>query len=240
MKSTHINNNTRPLIFLGTSANMTKLVDICDQAGIKIAGIIDNDYYGNTKFIQGIPVIDSEENINQYQDCNFFCAVNWLPANDPVLVRNRDKRKRLIDLIDSKELNCISLVDSYSRVSSTATIGRGVYIDAFVLVESLAEIHDYVSIYAYTGIGHHTIVERNTVIQRHCSIAGGCVFEHDTFIGTAVKALKTNAVFGFNTFIHEGIYIRRGTIPDEIVSLNGGNRSRVYNLAEDTQFTQEG
>lgn len=237
MKSTHINNNTKPLIFLGTSANMTKLVDICDLVGIQVAGIIDSDYYGNTELIQGIPVIDSEENISKYQDYNFFCAVNWLPSQDPISIRNRDKRIRLINLIDSKELNCISLVDPYARVSSTSVIGRGVYIDAFVLIESLAEIHDYVSIYAYTGIGHHTIVERNTVMQRHCSIAGGCVFEHDTFIGTAVKALKTNAVFGSNTFIHEGIYIRRGTISNEIVSLNSGNRSRVYNLAEDTQFT---
>lgn len=219
---------------LGTSLNMTKLVDICNLSGIKIAGIIDSDYYGNTDQYQGIPVIDTQESFNNtdkldyYRDnYNFFCAVNWGPEQTEVFKRNRDKRHLLLDLIDQHKLECISLVDPLSRIASDATIGRGVFIDAMCLIESEADIHDYVSIYAFCGIGHHTTIMRNCVFQRHCSISGNCTFEPDTYLGTAVKALKTGAVFGAGTFIHEAVYIRRGTVPNEIVGMNGKNMSRV-------------
>ena len=213
---------------------MHKIIDLCTINNIKIAGVVDGDYWGNTEKLSGIPVIDTEssftdpQKLQHYRDCyNFFCATNWSPENDSVTVRNKNKRERLIDLIDQYQLNCISLVDPMARVSFSAKIGKGVYIDAFVLVETFAEIQDHASVYAFTGVGHHTIIMRNCVVQRHCSIAGECVFEPNTYLGTAVKALKTGAVFGPNTFIHEAVYIRRGTVANEVVKMDGDNMSRV-------------
>jgi hypothetical protein len=213
---------------------MSKLSDVCLINGIEIAGIIDSDYWGNTHSLSGIPVIDTElcfedpDKLEHYRKgYNFFCATNWSPENDPATVRNRQKRSRLIDLMDHHALNCISLVDPLARVSTSAQIGRGVYVDAFVLIESQCEIDDHASIFAYTGLGHHTRVMRNCVIQRHCSIAGDCVFEPNTFVGTAVRALKTGARFGSGTFIQEAVYIRRGTVPDEVVGQRGKNMNRV-------------
>lgn len=233
----HCNDNSRPLILLGSSVNMSKLVDVCLINNIEIAGIIDSDYWGNTHSLSDIPVIDSEQcfqdsgKLEHYRtNFNFFCATNWSPENDLATVRNRDKRFKLINLIDQHKLNCISLVDPLSRISTSAYVGRGVYIDAFVLIESHCVIHDHASIYAYTGVGHHTQVMSNCVIQRHCSIAGDCVFEPNTYLGTAVKALKTGATFGKGTFIHEAVYIRRGTVPNETVGQHGKNMNRVIIL----------
>lgn len=232
--SLHCNNNSKPLVLVGSSVNMSKVIDLCGFYNIEITGIIDGDYWNNTDTLSGIPVIDTEVSFNdpvklQYykNNYNFFCATNWAPENDAVTLRNKNKRSALIDLLDQYQLNCISLVDPSARISSSAKIGKGVYIDAFVLVETSAEIQDHAHVYAFTGIGHHTTVMRNCVIQRHCSIAGDCVFEPDTYIGTAVKALKTGAVFGRNTFVHEAVYIRRGTVPNEIVKFNGNNMSRI-------------
>jgi UDP-3-O-[3-hydroxymyristoyl] glucosamine N-acyltransferase len=216
---------------------MSKLSDVCRINNIEIAGIIDNDYWGNTCSLSDIPVINGEQcfedpaQLEHYRkNFNFFCATNWSPENDPATVRNRNKRFRLINLIDQHELNCISLIDPLSRISTSAYVGQGVYIDAFVLIESHCKIHNHSSIYAYTGIGHHTQVMSNCVIQRHCSIAGDCVFEPNTYLGTAVKALKTGATFGEGTFIHEAVYIRRGTVPNEIVGQRGKNMNRVIIL----------
>lgn len=232
--SPHCNDTSRPLIFLGSNINIDKLADVCRATGIEIAGIIDNDYWGNTSSVSGIPVIASEtcfedpEQLHKYRtQYNFFCATNWSPETDATTTRNRDKRKRLIDLIDHLQLPCISLVDPMARIASSAQIGRDVYVDAFVLIESHCELHDHSTVYAYTGLGHHTQLMRNSVIQRHCAIAGECVFEPDVFLGNAVRALKTGARFGRGTFIHEAVYIRRGTIPNEIVGLGGKNMSRI-------------
>lgn len=230
----HCNDISRPLIFLGSSANIEKLADVCATVGMTIKGIIDSDYWGNTDSIGGIPVIDSEncfddlDLLDYYKsNFNFFCATNWTPETDPVTTRNREKRNKLIDLIDRLQLPCISLVDPLSRVASSARIGHGVFIDAFVLIEPYCNIDDHVSVYAFVGLGHHTHVMRNSVIQRHCSIGGNCVFESNVFVGTGVRALKTGARFGSGTFIHEAVYIRRGTIPNEIVGQGENNMSRV-------------
>ena len=232
--SPHCNDASRPLIFLGSSVNISKLADVCTLTGIKIAGIIDNDYWGNTEQISGIPVIDTEtvfhdpDRLAHYQqNYNFFCATNWSPELDAGTTRNREKRARLIDMIDDLELPCISLVDPLSRVASTAKIGRDVYIDAFALIESHCEVHDHATVFAYVGLGHHSRLMRNSVIQRHCSIGGDMTFEPDVFIGIGVRALKTGATFGRGTFVHEAVYIRRGTIPGEIVKQGGDNMSRV-------------
>ncbi|NDB85112.1 MAG: hypothetical protein EB127_20780 [Alphaproteobacteria bacterium] len=51
--------------------------------------------------------------------------------------------------------------------------------------------------------------------------------EDNVYFSPMVKALKGGVTFGENTFIQEGIYIRRGTIRNEIVALGQGNSKRV-------------
>lgn len=228
----HINDRSKPLIFLGTNLCLGKYIDVCKENGIEIYGIIDTDYYGNTDSIDGIDVIDSEQGLIEkssfYKDFNFFCATNWGPERSSVATRNREKRHRQINLLDNLKLDVISLIDSKAKISSTCSIGRGCYVDCFALIEPHCILEDYVNIFAYVGLGHHTRVDRNSVIQRHCSIAGNAHFEKNCFLGVAVKALKTGATFGADTFIHESIYIRRGTIPNEVVSIEGRNNARIY------------
>lgn len=228
------NNNLKPLIFLGSSHNMTRFVDLCCILNIEVAGIIDNDYWGNTANLANIPIIDTEQSFQDLEklkyysnEFNFFCASSWTPEPNPVDIRNREKRSLLIKLLDEYKLPVISLVDPWSRISPSAVIGKGVFIDAFTIIETDCVISDYATVYAHSGIGHHTQLGWNSVIQRYCSIAGECKFEANTYVGTAVRALKPGAVFGEGSFIHEAVYIRRGTIPNEVVGMNGKNMSRV-------------
>ena len=230
----HINCNQRPLIFLG--CNYAKLIqkEVCDENNIKVVGIIDSDYYGNKSDLFGIPFIDTEEvfkdpvRLEHYRNnYNFFCASNWSPEDNPVKKRNREKRHKLIDLLDQYQLNTISLVDQKANVSRYATIGRGVFVDAMCNIEAGVVIHDYVNIMWACGIGHDTTVERNTTIQRQVWTGGNCHFEQDCFIGIGAKTLKSGARFGQGTWVQEMVYIKRGTIPGEIVGLNGSNQRRV-------------
>jgi acetyltransferase-like isoleucine patch superfamily enzyme len=224
----HINDNSKPLILLGSNVALQKILEVCAQHNIDVAGILDKDYWGNTDCLYNVPIIDSEDNIGLYKnDYNFFCATNWIPANDLISIRNKEKRVKLIELIETNNLPTISLIDKSARVSPFAKIGKGVYIDSFVLIEPQVEIGNYSNIYAYSGIGHHTVIMTNCVIQRHCSVTGYCTFEDNVYLGTAVKALKTGSIFGKGSFINEGVYIRRGTVPEEIVSITGKNTKRL-------------
>lgn len=232
----YYSNIQKPLIFLGSNFAINKFVDVCNQHNLQVAGIIDSDYYGNTKEIEKVPVVDSEKcfddkkNVEYYKNnFVFFCATNW---GEPVSLsnitkKNNEKRLFFLELIEKHNLTTISLVDKMSRISSSTKIGKGCFIDAFTLLEPNVDVGDFSNIYGFSGIGHHTKLGKNNVIQRHCSVAGYCTFNDNCYIGTASKTLKTGATFGKNTFIHESVYIRRGTQDNEVVKNNGVNKKKV-------------
>ena len=213
---------------------MHRFTEVCDLVGITVVGIIDSDYYGNTEQLCGIPVIDTEasfedpEKLDHYKkNYNFFCATNWTPEKTPVSIRNREKRHRLLEMIDQFALPCISLVDPDARISKYSTVGCGVFVDACVMLEPNVSLGNYTNIYYGSIVGHDSIVGRNCVIQRKCMLAAHVHVDPDVYFGLEVKALKDGARFGQGTFIHEAIYIRRGTVPGEVVSVNGSNNKRI-------------
>lgn len=238
MLNHHINDNARPLIFLGSNSNLFKISEACHSQGIVIHGIIDSDYYGNTDSISGIPVIDTTDcfsNVEKKEyyrtNFNFFCVTNWIPEQTPVHVRNKKKRDDLIECIIAHQLNAITIIDKSSVVSRHATIGRNIYIECLSHVSPEAIIDDHCFIGSMVGISHHVHIHANCVVQGDCRIISHCVLQPNTYFGTGVRALKPGSVFGENTFIHEMVYIRRGTVPGEIVSFDGENISRVCRVS---------
>jgi len=232
--SQSVNDTNRPLIFLGSNLVMYKFTEVCDMLGIKVAGIIDQDYYGNTAEICELPVIDSElcfqdpVKLEHYRNnFNFFCAVNWSPEKNTVTQRNRNKRNMLLNLIEHYQLPCISIVDPDARISKRSSIGAGCFVDAHVMIESQTTVGDFTNIYYNTILGHHNTVGRNCVFQRQCILTGSNTVGNDSYFAPAVKFMKTGASAGANTFIQEGIYLRRGTVENEVVSEHAGNQSRV-------------
>ena len=235
MKSWYINNTERPLIFLGTSTSMLKYAEPAEAVGIQVAGIIDSDYHGNTEEYCGMPIIDSDdafsdpEKLKYYREnFNFFIAVNWTPENRTWAIRNNEKRKRYMNMIEQLGLNCISIVDPTARLSKHSSIGYGVFLDGHVLIEPKTSVGNFTVVWYNNSIGHDNVIGNNCVFQRQVILASDNVIEDNVYFGTAVKALKNNVTFGRNSFIHEGIYIRRGTLPDEVVSTTSPNQRRVY------------
>jgi hypothetical protein len=230
----HVNDVSRPVIFLGSNSMLHKLTETCEQLGIAVHGIIDRDYWGNTDSMYGVPVVDSEESfldperLAYYRDnFHFFCATNWIPEQNDISIRNYQKRMHLLDCIQQHQLPCVSLVDPSSQISRHATIGQGVYIDWNVQVNAGAVIGDFTNIYCGTVIGHDNLIGRNCVFQRHSMLIGDNIVGDNVYFGLCVKALKPNAQFGSGTVIHEAIYIRRGTVENEVVSLTGTNLNRI-------------
>jgi carbonic anhydrase/acetyltransferase-like protein (isoleucine patch superfamily) len=213
---------------------MEKYTEVCDEHGIEVAGILDHDYWGNTDVIRGVPVIGTERMLEdsavleEYRKkYNFFCASNWTPFSDLMSTRNREKRNRLIKLISTYNLNCISLVDSSTKIPKSSSIGCGVFIDGYVNIEPVTTIGDFTAIYSQAHIGHDSVIGRNCVFQRVALLASHTIVEDNVYFGIAAKAFKMAAKFGQGSFIHEGIYIRRGTIENEVVGMNSKNPKRV-------------
>jgi bifunctional N-acetylglucosamine-1-phosphate-uridyltransferase/glucosamine-1-phosphate-acetyltransferase GlmU-like protein len=216
-----------------------KIAESCEKAGIAIHGIIDRDYYKNTETICDIPVIDSQDCFGRAEkkdyyrsNFNFICVSNWNPEQDPVHVRNKQKRHELIGIIEHHQLPTITVIDQSSVISKHSSIGKNIYIECLSHVSPNAVIEDHCYIGSMTGISHHVHIHKNCVIQGDCRVLTDCVLHENTYFGTGVRALKPGSVFGKNTFIHEMVYIRRGTVDNEIVSLSGENPRRIYPVFE--------
>jgi acetyltransferase-like isoleucine patch superfamily enzyme len=226
--SKHINPTDRPLLFIGSNIVLEKYTELCEELGITVAGILDNDYWGNTESLCGVPVVDTELNIDKYvNDYNFFCATNWSPINDPVIVRNRQKRHNLLALIRDKGISCISLVDPTARISRHSRIGQGVFIDCHVMVESGSTVGDFTNIYGQVQVGHNTTIKENCVLQRAVGLASEQILENDVYLSSGVKALKPGVTISSGTFVHELVYLARGTVKDEVVQFGANNTRRV-------------
>jgi acetyltransferase-like isoleucine patch superfamily enzyme len=234
MVDSHINDTSKPLIFLGSNIAIEVFTYACESLGIEVHGIMDSDYWGNTDSYYGIPVIDTEESLKNPEkleyyrnNFNFFCATNWIPTTDAVSIRNRLKRDNLIKLIENNNLNCITIVDPCARILKSTKIGRGCFIDGYINILPRVTIGDYTNMYTFSHIGHDTVVGNNCVIQRNCAIPSDSIVEDNVFFGSGAKALKDKTTIKRGTFIHEGIYIKRGTVENEIVSMHGINTKRV-------------
>lgn len=224
----------KPVIFLGSNLVLDLYTETLEEQGRTVAGIMDSDYWGNTHSLHGLPVLASEavlldpDQVASWRDnYEFFCAVNWQPVDDPVAQRNTQKRLRLLDVIDQSGVICTNIIDSRAKISRTVRLGQGIYIGEFCVINPHTVIQDHVNIYGHTSIGHHVHIGRNTVIQRRSCVTGEMTLESNVFVSSHVTLLKNHATIGQGSFIHECIYLRRGTVANETVSLQGPNLRRV-------------
>jgi len=230
----------RPVIFLGSNSAIQIYSETCEENNILVHGIIDQDYYGNTDNLWGIPVIDAEsafadpDRADYYRNnFDFFCATNWMPLDDPGTQRNKQKRTKLLDLIDQHQLTCINIIDCRAKVSPSAKIGHGCYIAEFVVIEPNVVIDNFVNIWSHCIIGHDSKVGRNTVVQRRCSIISHVNLEQNVYLSMSVCVFKSNTTVAVNTFVQECVYLKRNTIPNEIIGLHSDNPRRIRILHQD-------
>lgn len=230
-----INDNTKPVIFLGSNSAIWHLLDICAKCNIKVAGIIDNDYFSNTEVLDGLPVIDTEKSFEDSnklkyykENYNFFLIINVTGQKTPVHIRNSEKRQYFIDQIEKYELNCISIIDPSAIVHPTNKIGKNVLIDAFVYISAFNQIGDFSHIYAYTAIGHHNIIGKNCFIQRQAGIHVYNVLEDNVYVGLSSQVFAEGACLKQGTVIHPCLAVNRSTKENEVVSLAGRDLRRIY------------
>jgi len=230
-----INDNSRPVIFLGHNSALFMLTDICKQHGIDIAGIIDSDYFGNTAELDGVSVIDTElvfedpSRLEYYKNnFNFFVATNTVSNQDATTKRNNEKRKHLIDVIERYELPCITLIDNRAHVHESNQIGKGIFIDAFCYIAPKNILGDFGQYWAACMISHDNKIGRNVTWQRHSGIMSYNTVGDDVYVGLHSQIPADKVTIASGTTIHPCMALKRSTQPNELISLAGKDLRRTY------------
>lgn len=222
---------SKSIILLGSNTALTILKEHCQDCGIAIHGIIDSDYYNNTPLLEGIPVIGDENYLrnNLQSICDeflFFLAVNWLPMQDEVTVRNRQKRQQWISLIKELSLPCTNIVSDTAKISKSAKIGNNVFVGNFAVVEPRAILSDFSSVWDHAMVGHDCVIGENSVLQRGTCMVGNVKVGRNVYLSPFCKVVNS-VTLADESQLHPGIMIFRDTVAGEVVSTDRGNLRRI-------------
>lgn len=218
---------TRPLIILGHSTQLLDLIDVCERLNIPVAGIIDNDYFGNTESFEGVPFIGSELTADFEKlkfEYDFFIGVNPVPDYP----RNIVKRHRFIDIVDQFDLPCPNLIDPQCRINHRVKMGKGIFVNFMGVIGPYVTIGDHCQINVMSGIGHHCELGKNVIVQRKATILSSIKVGENSFICNEAKLLKPELQIGKNSYIHPGVIVMRNVEDNEVISLTGRNTRRIY------------
>ena len=175
----------KQLVFLGASANISIYAETASRQGISIAGIVDQDYFGNTDSICDIPVIGSEETFFQsdYKDYFIFIGTNWSPH--PAHARDVTKRLNFIKLIKQFNIESINLIDPTASVSNSAILGFGIFVGANVVVEPHCSIDNFVQLFYNVSVGYGSTIGENSSIQNNSTLIAH--IGENSFVGMTSK-----------------------------------------------------
>ena len=222
------------MIFLGCNNAIGIWKNVLVRQGIYPKGIVDSDYYGNTKRYAGIPVIGTEEDMEQVIDyakfspdnsgdhklwhSHFFIGTNWDPSplnGQEIRDRNNAKRQKLIDIAEKYNLPMGSIIDPTAIVPNSVKLGRGVYIGAHAILEPRVRVGDYTQIWYQSAIGHDTKIGRDCVLQRRTGLWGANMGDHSYMsIGSVYAGNYKTSKIGNNAWIHPGIAVQTRDIAD--------------------------
>ena len=217
----------RSLIFLGSSSSIDSFVQVARLTNRQIAGIVDDNYFGNTSNICDIPVIGSELSWNFESTCDqfdYFVGSSTVPIN----VIDREKRFKMIHFIEKYNLNLATLIHPVSDIYPGAIIGAGSYVGFCASINNRVVIGKHCQIHAYAGISHDCEIGTNTCIAHQVMIAGYNCVGNNVHIGMGATVCKNNVTVGNDAVIHPRITVMRDIEANEIVHLGGTNTRRIY------------
>ena len=223
------------MIFLGSNSALGIWVDVCKRANIPITGVIDSDYYGNTDSICGIPVIDTEDNIENYYNKkirmwtnSFFIATNWDPSN-LLPERDNEKREKFKEILNRyPDIRLQNIIDPLAVVPKDVELGGGNYIGAGAVLEPEVKIGRHTQVWYQTIIGHGVEIGEDCTLQRRSGIWGGNMGNHVYLsIGAIYGGNYKDSYIGDNAWIHPGLAVAGRPIKEgETVTIREQLRQR--------------
>jgi len=223
------------MIFLGSNSALGIWVDVCKRANIPITGVIDSDYYGNTDSICGIPVIDTEDNIENYYNKkirmwtnSFFIATNWDPSN-LLPERDNEKREKFKEILNRyPDIRLQNIIDPLAVVPKDVELGGGNYIGAGAVIEPEVKIGRHTQVWYQTIIGHGVEIGEDCTLQRRSGIWGGNMGNHVYLsIGAIYGGNYNDSYIGDNAWIHPGLAVAGRPIKEgETVTIREQLRQR--------------
>ena len=166
-----------------------EMVELCEDCGLNIVGIIDNKLSG---IYEGVKVIGTDDDRHE-----IFKIYGDVP-----LVLTPDKpaiREKLYHLYKEAGFSFKTVVSPTARISRTATIGEGTIIQDGVNVSSHTKVGDFVKLNTMSNVMHDCVVGNFTTIAPNVCVLGRISIGDSCYIGANATILPDVMIVGETT-----------------------------------------
>lgn len=150
-----------------------EMIELCEDCGFQIVGIIDNQYTGD---FYGIPILGKDEDADRLYHEYSDCSVVITPDSPKV-------REKLFALYSQIGFQFATVISPRAIISRCATIGKGTIIQACVNVSSGSTIGDFVKINTYANIMHDNVVGNFATVAPNALLLGYVYIGASAYIG---------------------------------------------------------
>lgn len=182
------------------------MIELCEDCGYNIVGIIDNDLIGN---YCGYPVIGKDHDAE-----NLF--VEYGKAEIIITPDSPKLRKKLVENYKSIGYRFLTVISPYARVSRSAIIGEGTVVQAGVNISSATIIGSFCKLNTNCNIMHDNVVGDYTTIAPNAVLLGKVSVGKGAYIG-ANSTLLPNICVGDSAVIGAGSVATRDVTKSVIV-----------------------
>jgi sugar O-acyltransferase (sialic acid O-acetyltransferase NeuD family) len=166
---------TKRIVFLGAGGFGALARDLCETVGWEPYGFIDNFKPAGTR-VNGCPILGKDDLIEDGQlvkSCEFVLAVQ-----DAILRRDWAAR------IEKAGGTLTRITHPWVEISPSASIGKGVMINAFSFIYANAVVGNYVLIESHCNIGISVKVDRLAMVATGVHMNNGTTVGEGTFLGS--------------------------------------------------------
>lgn len=185
------------------------------STGIEIREVINEFFLTNFDLVFNVIGIDEEPCAYSYitdTDLQSYFERKDVELYYIISMSNHSVRKNFIKKFKRKNATPYNVIHPKSIVSSSASIGNGLYLAAGAVISSFAKVNDHCLINYGVLIGHDVIVESNCVLNPGCKVSGGATVGENTLIGS-------------NSFVKQGVNIGKNVLIDAMCYMEKDTKS---------------
>ena len=186
-----------------------EMIEVCEDAGFEIVGIIDNKETGE---YYGVPVIGTDDDAE---------ALKKQYPNIPVVISPfmPKARKKLYELYASLGYTFATVISPKATVSRFATIGEGTVILNGVNVAANTHIGRFVKLNTMCNIMHDNVIGDFVTVSPSALTLGYVTIEETAFLGGSCTILPYKKV-GAGATVGAGAVVTKDVAAGQVVKGN--------------------
>ena len=183
-----------------------EMVELCEDCGVRVVGIIDNNLTGS---FLGIPIIGTDNDAARLYQEYSHCKLVITPDFPKV-------REKLFHLYSQTGFEFATIISPKATISRSAKIGRGTVIQSGVNVSAATTIGNFVKLNTNANVMHDNVVGDFSTIAPNAVLLGYVNIEKSTYIGANSTVLPHISV-GEGALVGAGAVVTKNIDAKKIV-----------------------